>query len=199
MVMSTELPRSGRLIDVGCGQGLLLAACATAREWARDGRWPPGWPAPASYDLVGIELRPRVAALAREALGADAEILTADLRVTPLEPADVIVIMDVLHLLPACTQEPLLRAAAGALRPGGALVVREADRAAGWRFRAVQIGNRATAIVHGKWRQRFAFRSETEWRDVIRSCGLTAERVPIAHGPIFGNVLLVARSQSPHP
>jgi SAM-dependent methyltransferase len=195
IVMSAELPRNGRLIDVGCGQGLLLAACATARDWARDGRWPPDWPTPASYDLVGIELRPRVAALAREALGAAAEILTADLREIPFERADVIVIMDVLHLLPAGAQEQLLHAAARALRPGGALILREADRGAGWRFRAVQLANRLTAIVRGNWRQSFAFRSETEWRDLIGSCGLTAARVPIAHGPVFGNVLLVARPQ----
>jgi len=195
ILLTTELPRSGRLIDVGCGQGLLLAACATARDWARDGRWPRDWPAPASYDLVGVELRPHVAALAREALGADAEILTADQRQIPFECADVIVMMDVLHLLPIGAQEQLLHAAARALRPGGVLVLREADRAAGWRFRAVQLGNRVTAIVRGKWRQRFAFRSETEWLDLMGSCGLMAERVPIGPGPVFGNVLLVARPQ----
>jgi SAM-dependent methyltransferase len=134
-----------------------------------------------------------VAALAREALGSDAEIVEADVREIAFGSVDVIVIMDVLHMIPAGAQERLLQAAARALRPDGALVVREADRAAGWRFRAVQLGNGITAVVRGTWRQRFAFRSETEWRALIGSYGLTVERVPLGTGPVFGNVLLVAR------
>jgi SAM-dependent methyltransferase len=199
ILMNTQLPRNGRLTDVGCGQGLLLAAFATARRWAQDGRWPPHWPAPASYELVGIELRPRVVALARKALGCDAEIVRADLRGLAFEPADVIVIMDVLHMMRGDEQEKVLHAAARALRPGGALLVREADRGAGWRFRAVRLGNRITALSRGHWRQAFAFRSEAEWRDLIGSCGLTVERVPLGTGPVFGNVLLVARRQPASP
>ena len=198
ILMNTSLPRSGRLVDIGCGQGLLLAAYATARGWAGDARWPPHWPAPASYDLVGIELRRRVAALARTALGGEATIVEADVRHVRLPAADVIVLMDVLHMMPPEAQRTLLQAAARALCPGGALVVREADRDAGWRFTAVHVGNRITALVRGRWRQRFAFRSDAEWREVIGSLGLTVERVPLGRGPVFANVLLVARHQSVH-
>jgi SAM-dependent methyltransferase len=193
ILMSTELPRRGRFVDIGCGQGLLLAGFATAREWVRHACWPPHWPKPPEYDLVGIELRPRIAALARKALGADAEILEADFRGVTFEPADVILMMDVLHMIPADGQRSVLEAAARALRPGGALLVREADRDAGWRFRAVQIGNRVTALVRGRWRQRFAFRTEAEWRALIGALGMTVERVPLDSGGVFGNVLLIAR------
>jgi SAM-dependent methyltransferase len=198
ILLNRELPRSGRLIDVGCGQGLLLAAFATARQWVEHSRWPPHWPAPARYHLVGIELRRRMVTLARTALGADAEIVEADLRHITVDPADVIVIMDVLHLLPAEAQEHLLRAAARALRPGGALLVREADCGAGWRFTAVRLGNRITAITRGRWRQRFAFRPEAEWRALMASLGLAVERVPLETGPVFGNILLIARPRSAH-
>jgi SAM-dependent methyltransferase len=193
IMMSVALPREGRLVDVGCGQGLLLAALATAHRWQHESRWPPHWPVPSRYELTGIELRPRAAALARGALGTDATIVHGDLRAVAFEPADVIVMMDVLHLLPASAQETLLARAARALRPGGVLLVREADRGAGWRFRAVQIGNRITALVRRNWRQRFAFRSEAEWRALLASLGLDVERVPLARGPVFGNVLLIAR------
>ena len=193
ILMSTDLPRHGRFVDIGCGQGLLLAGFATAREWVRRARWPPHWPPPAQYDLVGIELRPRIAALARKALGTEAEVLEADIRAVAIGPADVVVMMDVLHMIPADAQRLLLDAAARALRPGGALLVREADRGAGWRFRAVQIGNLMTALVRGRWRQRFVFRTEAEWRTLIGALGMTVERVPLDSGPVFGNVLLIAR------
>jgi SAM-dependent methyltransferase len=194
IVTNVALPRVGRLLDVGCGQGLLLAALATARGWARERRWPPHWPPPPRYDLAGIEVRPRAATLARRALGDRVTIVQGDVRDVPFDGADVIVMMDVLHLLPGPAQEALLARAVRALGAGGVLLVREADRGAGWRFRAVQIGNRITALVRGRWRQRFAFRSEAEWRALLAGLGLGVERVPLPEGPVFGNVLLVART-----
>jgi SAM-dependent methyltransferase len=132
--------------------------------------------------------------LARRALGDRVTIVQGDVRDVPFDGADVIVMMDVLHLLPGPAQEALLARAVRALGAGGVLLVREADRGAGWRFRAVQIGNRITALVRGRWRQRFAFRSEAEWRALLAGLGLGVERVPLPEGPVFGNVLLVART-----
>ena len=197
IMTSSALPREGKFLDVGCGQGLLLAALAIARGWAHEQRWPPHWPAPPRYDLAGIEVRPRAAALARRALGNRATIVEGDVRDIAFDTADVIVLMDVLHLMPASAQQPLLARAVEALGPGGVLLVREADSGAGWRFRAVQIGNRITALVRGNWRQRFAFRSETEWRALLATFGLAVGRVPLPDGPVFGNVLLIARRALP--
>lgn len=197
IVMSLALPREGRLLDIGCGQGLLLAALATARGWAHEQRWPPHWPTPPRYDLTGIEVRPRAAALARHALGSRATIVDGDGRDVAFDSADVIVLMDVLHLLSEPAQEALLARAVKALGPGGVLLVREADSGAGWRFRAVQIGNRITALVRGNWRQRFAFRSEKEWRALLAKLDVAVGRVPLPDGPVFGNVLLIARRARP--
>ena len=55
--------------------------------------------------LIGVETRPRVASFARAALGDDAEILAADARSVTLPAADVILLFDVLHLMPADDQE----------------------------------------------------------------------------------------------
>jgi hypothetical protein len=62
----------------------------------------------------------------------------------------------------------------------------------------VRLGNRITAITRGRWRQRFAFRPEAEWRALMATFGLTVERVPLETGPMFGNILLVARPQPVH-
>jgi uncharacterized protein (DUF2062 family) len=196
VLASGWLPRSGVLLDIGCGPGLLLALIAQAVEDARDGLWPPaGWPAaPKELRLHGIEVRPRAAALARHAVGDVAEIQTADATVAALpEAIDCVAIFDVLHLVDRAAQAPLVSRLAAVMRPGALLLVREADASAGWRFRMVRAGNRVTACLRGHWRPRFAFRTAADWRATIADLGFEVEVAPMGAGTPFGNVLLVAR------
>jgi uncharacterized protein (DUF2062 family)/trans-aconitate methyltransferase len=185
------LPRTGRLVDIGCGQGLLLALLAEARAATAKGAWPAAWAPPPALELAGIELRTRMSRLARHALGADAMIVTADAREADLGRAAVLVIFDVLHLIDAAAQIDVVRRAVSALEPGGRLVIREADAAAGWRFRMVRVGNRLTALVQGRWFAPFAFRSADDWRALLRDAGLDVAVQPMGEGTPFANVLLV--------
>jgi uncharacterized protein (DUF2062 family)/2-polyprenyl-3-methyl-5-hydroxy-6-metoxy-1,4-benzoquinol methylase len=192
VLLSGVLPVTGRLVDIGCGQGLLLALLAQARVAGQSGAWPAGWPpAPASLELAGIELRTRMSRLARHALGADALILSGDAREVDFGRADAIVIFDVLHLVDAAAQDAILRRAVEALEPGGRLLVREADGAAGWRFQMVRFGNRVTALVQGRWSAPFAFRTADEWRALLGRAGLEVTIQPMGDGTPFANVLLV--------
>ena len=150
------LPSGGRLLDIGCGQGLMLALLAEAEQRAR--RNGANRQALPRFDrLVGVELRPHRARLARAALGADAEIVESDARTISAGACRVVLFFDVLHMMPRADQDALLAAAVGALEPGGVILVREADASAGWRFQAVRIGNRLTALTSGAWHQPFAF------------------------------------------
>jgi hypothetical protein len=121
--------------------GLTLALLAEARTCSHRAEWPRSWNAPPVFDrMVGIEMRQRVVKVAREALGADAEIVQADAgEVTP-ESCQAVLICDVLHMMPSGAQQHVLAVAVAALTPGGT-IVREADASAGWRFTAVRIGN----------------------------------------------------------
>ena len=184
------LPSAGTLIDVGCGQGLTLALLAEARHSLDRGEWPPASPRPPRFDrLIGIEIRPRVAALAGAALGGDAEVLRADARTVPSNQADAILLFDVLHLMERSQQEALLAALAAALQPGGVMLVREADASAGWRFRAVRFGNYVKALAVGQWKQTFAFRTKAEWLACFASHGLEAEVRSMGGGTPFANLL----------
>jgi uncharacterized protein (DUF2062 family)/SAM-dependent methyltransferase len=188
------LPASGTLVDIGCGQGLMLALLVAARDAYRRGEWPRGWPPPPlEAALVGVELRKDVAALAAHALEGEATIIDRDLIETPIPPCQAVLIFDVLHLMPAVDQERALGAVAAALTRGGVLVLREADAAGGWRFTAVRVGNRLTALVQRKWRRVFHFRTAAEWRALVRSYGFDVEE-PVATGSApFANVTLYAR------
>jgi SAM-dependent methyltransferase len=178
------LPAGGTLVDVGCGQGLMLA---TIVEAADAGRLPP------FEQLVGIELRPRIAAIAREALGDRAAIVEGDAR-THLPPlCRTALFFDVLHMVPAADQEALLASAARTLEPGGVILIREPDAAAGWRFRAVHLGNRLKALAGRNWRQTFHFRTAADWTALAGRQGFRVEARGTGDGTPFANVLFVLR------
>ena len=176
------------LVDVGCGQGLMLAILAEVRGAIVRGQWQ-GADVPLFDRLVGIELRPKVAAMARTALDGEADILDTDVRDAPIPPADVVLLFDVLHLMTAADQQALLASLARALKPGGVMLVREADASAGWRFTAVRLGNRIKALAVRRWGQRFHFRSRAEWLALFGALGLQADARPMGEGTPFGNVL----------
>lgn len=178
------LPRPGRLVDLGCGRGILLTLLAV------HGAADPGVP---DVRLTGIELRERHVRAARHALGDDGEVRQGDLTAAPVPPCDTAVLLDVLHYLPAADQERLLARVAGALAPGGVLIVRDADAAAGWRFALTRAAERFNALARGHLRQRFHYRSRDAWTALLRDHGLTVDTEPLSAGTPFGNVLLVAR------
>lgn len=183
----------GRLLDLGCGRGILLSLLATARERLGRGLYPQGWPPPSRLELAGIESSLQAATAARSALGAEADIQVADLRDAPLPPARAVLLLDVLHYLPAAAQEGLLARVAAALTPGGLLLIRDADAAGGWRFAATRIQERACALGRRHWKQRFHYRSAAQWRQLLESTGFRVEVEPMAEGTPYANVLLAAR------
>ena len=181
-----DLLPSGRvLVDVGCGQGLMLALLAEVRQSSS---------CPQYDRLIGIEVRPRIARLARQALGSDAEILEHDAQSIAIgslaiAPCSAVLLFDVLHLMSAHDQEAIVTTMAAALEPGGVILVRDADASAGWRFTAVRAGNRCKALLSGAWRQRFHFRTRIEWIECFDRLGLDADVRPMGDGTPFANVL----------
>jgi SAM-dependent methyltransferase len=190
---SGVLRSGGTLVDVGCGQGLTLSALVHAGLMSTDGRWPAGYSMPPRFDrLIGIELRPRIARLAAEALGAAAEIVSADALESMPAQADAVLFYDVLHLMPPADQERLVARAADALSPNGVILIREADPRGGWRFIAVRAGNRLKALLVGRWRQRFHFRTGDAWAALLARHGLQVAEQPANAGTPFANVLIRA-------
>ena len=181
----------GTLVDVGCGQGLMLSVLRQAqRQWA-EGTWPAGSPRPPQFDrLVGIELRPRIARLARQALSPAVEVLTSDALDSMPPAADAVLFFDMLHLVSPQDQERLIARAVAALSPGGTILIREADPSGGWRFLMVRLGNRLKSIGVGRWRQPFHFRTSTAWASLLSREGLHVAVQPLAQGTPFANFLL---------
>ncbi|MFN2447257.1 MAG: DUF2062 domain-containing protein [Vicinamibacterales bacterium] len=187
--LTTPLPHGGTFVDVGCGRGLMLAAIVEASAAHGAHRWPADAdPPPCFGALVGVELGARMARLARRALGEAADIRQGDARTQLPASASAAAVFDVLHLMPAEHQEELVRALAAMLEPGGVLLVREVDAAAGFGFHLVRIGNCVKNVLVGNWRMRFHFRTASEWHSLFARRGLEVEIRPMGHGTPFANV-----------
>ena len=183
-----------RVLDLGCGQGLLLALLRVAKSQYQSGSWPNNWPEPAScLDLCGIELRDDEAAIARMALGSAAKIESLDLSVCDIPAADVVVLFDVLHYLDADAQVSLISRIARAMESGGLLLVRDADATAGFSFYLTCFAERIAAISRGHWRQRFHFRSREQWNVLLTQQGFQVETMNMSNDTPFANLLWVAR------
>ncbi len=188
------LPPEGKLLDLGCGRGIVFALILGAREQWSKGKYPQGWaPPPPRLTFHGIEGRPKVAEAAREALEGRAEIETGDLRTIDYPQADAILLLDVLHYMSAADQEAVLSKAISVLHPGGVLLIRDADADAGWRFTATRAQERFSALLRRHWSQRFHYRGAEEWGDLLKRLGLTVDVQPMGMGTPYANVLLAGR------
>lgn len=188
-----------RVLDIGCGQGLLTAWLLAARQAALQGRWPAGWPAaPAPLHVRGIELHQKSVCRAEQALdaavqGGWASFVAADMRRADFGQADAVVLLDVLHYVPIAAQDEVLHRVRAALATDGVLLLRVADAAAGLRF---QIGNWVDlALMALRCRQipRLYCRPVAEWQRALTALGFTVQVWPMSQGTPFANVLLVAR------
>lgn len=184
-------PRA-RVLDIGCGQGLLASVVRAAGLVAANGRWPQAWaPAPTGARVTGIELMPRDVARARSALGDGAEFVCADMRSAAFPDADTVVILDVLHYVPLAEQDAVLTRVRAALGDGGRLVLRVGDAASRSRFMSSQWVDRVVTSVRGhRVRPRYG-RTIAEWRSRLGELGFAVTSKPMHAGTPFANILLV--------
>jgi SAM-dependent methyltransferase len=194
LLRSGVLPDAGTLVDLGCGQGILLALLAAAKEQYARGEWPAGWPAPpARLTMRGYDLRGRSIRAGSVALDGIATLECRDIRGLEPPPADAIVILDVLYHLPLPEQERVLESATRALRPGGVLVVRESNAGGGLAFRLQRCSEYLAQAWHGRLAPRLWYRDARQWRALLEKTGLSVSAQPMNGDTPFANVLFVAR------
>jgi SAM-dependent methyltransferase len=100
-------PTASRLLEIGCGHGIVLQALAQARHWRR---------------LVGTELHPSALAHARERLPRGVEFVQMDARHIPAIAAfDLTGAFDVIEHIP--DDEAVLRGLREATVPGGGIII----------------------------------------------------------------------------
>jgi SAM-dependent methyltransferase len=185
-----------RVLDIGCGQGLLASLLRACGEMRATGDWPRSWPpAPGGAQVTGIELMQRDVERARTALGesADLRFVCGDMRNVPFPESDAVVILDVLHYVTHAEQDAVLRRVRDALVPGGRLLLRVGDANARRGFAISQWVDRTVTRVRGHTVPPVYGRPLDAWIAQLRSLGMQVEPRPMSQGTPFANVLLVAQ------
>lgn len=202
-----DIPAASRVVDIGCGQGLLASLLQAAADAQAAGAWPApaqGWqPAASARAYTGIELMPQDVARAQAALARlplAPRFVCADMRSAALPPCDVVVILDVLHYVDHAAQDAVLarvrdalaEGAAGRGAAGGRLLLRVGDAASRRGFAASQWVDRIVTWVRGHRVPPTFGRPLAQWQASLRGLGFSVRAVPQSEGTPFANVLLVA-------
>ena len=189
------IPDNARILDLGCGQALLVAWLLAARARYDNGDWPGGWPAPPRLGtFTGIELMQRDVDRGQSAFGDRITLVAGDIRHVPFAPADVTVILDVLHYMDVDDQMAVLGRVRDALLPSrGTLLVRVGDATAGLPFQISVAVDRTVTFIRGHRLPKMHCRPLAEWKGALQSLGFSVEAIPMSAGTPFANVLLAAR------
>jgi SAM-dependent methyltransferase len=176
----------GVVFDVGTGRGqlpLLLielgaATSASGIDWDRD----------------------KIAIAERAATGqtgdlsrVDATFTHGDAHTVSFDAADTVLLVDVLHYFTHEEQDKLLDRAALAVRPGGRILVREADAQRGWRSFMTLAEERFFTFIGFNRAERVRFRPAREIAARLEANGLRCIIRPAWGKTPFSNVLVVGR------
>lgn len=191
-VAGTQRGALGELLDVGAGRGqlsLMLLELGRARS-ARGFDW----------DEAKIAEANKAAARAGQTnKPLPATFCVADMREAELEPADTVLLVDVIHYLTIAEQDEVLARAADAVRPGGRLLVREADTERGWRSWATLAEELLFTALRFNRGARVKLRPARDIARLLEARGLRAEVRPAWGSTPFSNVLVVANRAKLQP
>ena len=168
------------LLDVGCGIGL-LGLYLRERGYTADYRG-------IDFDAAKIALARRAGARCRVPLVFDG----SEARALPRVSGHV-VLLDVLHYLPADAQGTLLAECAARVAPGGLLIVRSVLRTRSWRFRMTVAEE--YFLYASRWMKTPA-RHYPERADIeapLHAAGFDMETAPLWGRTPFNSFLIVAR------
>ncbi|MEK6712319.1 MAG: class I SAM-dependent methyltransferase [Nitrospinota bacterium] len=181
--LEAEVPREGRVADLGSGQGLAalaLAASAPARE------------------VVGIEREERKVEAARRAgrgLG-NLSFRPGDLLALaePEGSFDAALLLDVLYLWPAEMKRRILANAHRALRTGGLLLVHEVVTTPAWKYGVALLQEWvALNILRTTASRGIHYASREENESLLRACGFEVEAAPFHRGRPYAHWLFRCR------
>ncbi len=114
-------PKKARVIDMGCGFGLLANYLALTSE---------------DRDVLGIDLSEERIASALDTIGDRKNInfIRADIKNVNIADCDIVVMTDFLHHISFERQEALLKDIFMRLKSGGRLILQDIDSSCSWRY-----------------------------------------------------------------
>ncbi len=176
----------GGVLDLGCGRGQLAVLALEAGL---------------ATNVRGVDWDEAKVAFARRAAeGQNASFEAGDVRAASGEPVDTVLLVDVLHYFSKDVQDALLVRAARLVKPGGRLVLREADTGRGLRSLTTRVQEGIGTWARVNVGERVLFRDvEKELVPILEAEGFSCDVTPCWGKTPFSNVMLVARRATAAP
>lgn len=196
------IPAGARVLDLGCGQGLLASLLLAVDKVAAAGAWPAQWQLPVGCRVHGLELMPRDVERACAALAAypdRARVEQADIARTEFAASDIVTILDVLHYIPYAAQEQVLERVYACLADGGTLLLRVGDKAGGLPFHFSNWVDALVFKVRGHASVAMYCRTVAQWHALLEGIGFACEVYPMNAGTPFASMMLRAKKQPRMP
>lgn len=174
----------GDVADIGTGRGqlpiLLLELGRATSAWGVD------------WDGDKIAAAVKAAASPREDGAAlQVDFHAGDARAAEPPAADTVLLIDLIHYFKIEEQDAILRRAAAAVRPGGRLLVREADTERGLRSFATLLEELVFTALRFNRGERVRLRPAREIVARLEEAGLACEVRPAWGKTPFSNVLVI--------
>jgi 2-polyprenyl-6-hydroxyphenyl methylase/3-demethylubiquinone-9 3-methyltransferase len=173
------------ILDVGCGHGVLVALLAEAH---------PG------RHVVGIDPDERKIAWAKASIGRAANV---ELRACLIETLaaerpgsfDSVIVADVFCLVARSAWPSFLDAARRLLRPGGQLLLKDAEDDGSWRVtKALWQERLMVRLLRRTHASGIGFASRAEWHEVLATAGFTVDDTTAFAGYTAPHVLFTAHT-----
>jgi SAM-dependent methyltransferase len=197
LIEQSVFPDAARVLDLGCGRGLLAAWFLAAEQLVSQGDWSATVMPPKNLHFRGVELMTREAECGNLALqpifGKRVQLIGGDMREADMHDTDVIAILDVLHYIPYAEQNLMLDRLRAALDTGGIFVTRVGDAGSGLRFAISQIVDFGISFAQGHRLMRMWCRPLADWVDALESRGFVVQAIPMSVGTPFSNVMLISQ------
>jgi len=119
-VLKKYIPKSGLIIDLGCGYGIishLLSPSCPERK------------------IIGFDVSHIRIETARKTESDNIQFQLADIKKAQIPPCDAVVIIDILYLIPYQAQKRVLVKCFERLNQNGVMVIKDTNKSASWKFR----------------------------------------------------------------
>lgn len=175
-VVEKMLPKSGIIIDLGCGEGLLSNYLAIASSERK---------------ITGIELDPERLARAKKGI-ENISFKVGDIVKSAYPKGDVFILFHVLHHLPSTfAQEEVLKRIKNNLKPGGKLIVVEVYVEPSIKYLAAWFADHFLVpwVFEKRFFTRAYFRKERDWKDLLNRLGYNTKSTLEVKGRPFPNII----------